>query len=71
MTFAWDPGQPAMAPSLGLREVLFAGWESRLCLPWAEVIISDNVAPGTNATHEPATHFTQAKGSSVFLRPLT
>lgn len=71
VTLAWDPGQLAMAPSLGFKEVLSAGWESRLYLPWAEVIISDNVAPGTKATHEPDTHFTQAGGSSIFLRPLT
>ena len=69
-TLERDPGRPAMVPSLlGFGQGLSVSWKNRLCLPWAEVIISDNVTPGAEATHNPTTGFTLAKGSSVFLRP--
>lgn len=71
LAFGWGPGLPARAPSsLGLTDGPSVAWESRLCLSWAEVITSDNVAPGTEATQDPATNFPWAKDSAAFLRPL-
>lgn len=49
-SFAQDPGQPATAPSfLASGKGCLDTWERRRCLPWAEVIIGDNAAPGTEA----------------------
>lgn len=70
LTLAWDPGQPATVPPfLGFGQGLPVSLKNGLCVPWAEVIISDNVAPGTEATHDPATSLALAQGSSASRRP--
>lgn len=70
LTLAWDLGQPATVPSfLGFGQGLPVSSKNGLCVPWAEVIISDNVAPGTEATHDLATSLALAPGSSASRRP--
>lgn len=71
LTLAWAPGQPATEPSsLGSSKGLSIVWEGGLCLPWAEVIMREDVTLNTEATHDPATNLTWAKDSSFLPRPL-
>lgn len=68
LSFAQDPGQSATAPSfLASWKGRLDTWERRRCLPWVEVIIGDNTAPGTEAACDPGTNFPWVKDPESML----
>jgi len=68
LSFAQDPWQSATAPSfLASWKGRLDSWERRQCLPWAEVIIGDNAAPGTEAACDLATNISRVKDPELVL----
>ena len=68
LSFAQDPWQSATAPSfLASWKGRLDSWERRRCLPWAELIIGDNAAPGAEAARDLATNFSRVKNPELVL----